>query len=210
MRADTEVAKRGSMSNEVEDEQPAGELEFGEVIVCRYRVVYRHRAHPLGELYRCVDLTSGKAVLLQRLRKEFAGPDVHAKLFETRGSAALEHAAIDDLLDYGEDIDGRLFLVSAWRDAPSLAELPLPLGFREALGLIELVATALAPLHAHGLVHGAIEPNNLLVDGDEELDCCLLDFGLVPALAAGAERSRALPRKPLVYQLECLRNPRIA
>lgn len=182
------------MGIEVEDASTLGdELEFGEIIACRYRVVHRHREHPLGELYRCVDRTSGKAVLLQRLRKEFSGEAVQDRLFETRGSATVEHAAIDDLIDYGEDIDGRLFLVSVWRDSPSLAQIPLPLGFHEALGLLELVATALAPLHAQGLVHGAIEPNNLLVDGEEELSCCLLDFGLVPALEAGARHGRALP-----------------
>jgi hypothetical protein len=170
------------------------ELEPGEVIACRYRVEAHYRTHPLGELYRCCDQSNaaGSSVLLQRLRREFALPGVQDRLFETRGSARLESPVIADILDYGEDIDGRPFLVTPWSDDASLDAVERPLGFAEAAAIVVRVAEALAPLHAQGLLHGGIEPASVLVDDQRELTG-LLGFGLAPALAAGADRTRALP-----------------
>ena len=174
------------MNTEVE-----GELEVGAQVGYRYRIVAMHRAHPLGELYRCIDEETGDRRSLQRLRREFASPIVRTRLFETRGGAALESPEIDDLVDYGEDLDGRLYLVSAWRDEPSLDLIERPLGFDEAVAIIVQVARALASLHQSGYVHGAIEPRSLLVDEQRKL-VSLLDFGLVPALDADVHRSKSL------------------
>lgn len=170
----------------------APDLQAGEVIACRYRVESHDRTHPLGELYRCRDQNTGKLVSLQRLRREFTLPGVQDRLFETRGSATLHSKVIADILDYGEDIDGRSFLVTPWSDHPSLDSVERPLGFAEAVAIVERVATALAPLHAQGMLHGGIEPASVLVDSQRELTG-LLGFGLAPALAAAAERGRALP-----------------
>jgi hypothetical protein len=178
------------MRNESEE----SELEPGEVIACRYRVEAHYRTHPLGELYRCCDQSNQaqSSVLLQRLRREFALPSVQDRLFETRGSASLESPVIADILDYGEDIDGRPFLVTPWSDDASLDAVERPLGFAEAVAIVVRVAEALAPLHAQGLLHGGIEPASVLVDEQRELTG-LLGFGLAPALATGADRTRALP-----------------
>jgi hypothetical protein len=170
-------------------------LAPGEVIACRYCVEAHYRTHPLGELYRCRDQNDGalgSSVLLQRLRREFALPGVQDRLFETRGSASLESPVIADILDYGEDIDGRPFLVTAWSDDASLDAVERPLGFAEAVAIVVRVADALAPLHAQGMLHGGIEPASVLVDDQRELTG-LLGFGLAPALATGADRTRALP-----------------
>ncbi len=176
----------------------APELHAGEVIACRYVVGSRDRVHPLGELYCCHDRETGKVVSLQRLRREFSLPGVRDRLFETRGSASLHSTEMPeilryaDILDYGEDIDGRTFLVTPWSEHPSLDTVERPLGFVEAATIVERVATALAPLHAQGLLHGGIEPASVLVDAGHQLTG-LLGFGLAPALAAAAERGRALP-----------------
>ncbi len=168
------------------------ELAPGEIIACRYRVEVHYRTHPLGELYRCRDEGGLGSVLLQRLRREFALPGVQDRLFETRGSASLESPVIADILDYGEDIDGRPFLVTPWSDDASLDAVERPLGFAEAVAIVVRVADALAPLHARGMLHGGIEPASVLVDDQRELTG-MLGFGLAPALAAGADRTRALP-----------------
>jgi serine/threonine protein kinase len=178
------------MRNESEE----SELESGEVIACRYRVAAHYRTHPLGELYCCYDQSTGtdSNVLLQRLRREFALPGVQDRLFETRGSATLESPVIADILDYGEDIDGRPFLVTPWSDDASLDAVERPLGFAEAVAIVVRVAEALAPLHAQGMLHGGVEPASVLVDEQREVTG-LLGFGLAPALAGGADRTRALP-----------------
>jgi serine/threonine protein kinase len=179
------------MGNECQE----SEFESGEVIACRYRVAAHYRTHPLGELYCCYDESRGtdSNVLLQRLRREFALPGVQDRLFETRGSASLESPVIADILDYGEDIDGRPFLVTPWSDDASLDAVERPLGFVEAVEIVIRVAEALAPLHAQGMLHGGIEPASVLVDDQREVTG-LLGFGLAPALAGAADHTRALPR----------------
>jgi serine/threonine-protein kinase len=168
------------------------QLQAGEVIACRYRVEAHCRKHPLGELYRCHDEFGNRVVLLQRLRREFAAEGVRDRLFETRQSASMESTVIADILDYGDDLDGRPFVVTAWTDHASLDAVERPLAFLEAVTIVERVAAALAPVHARQLVHGGIEPASILVDDARELTG-LHGFGLAPALQAGVERSRALP-----------------
>ena len=185
------------MSTEVQvEDMPADQLEPGEVIGSRYRVEQLWRDHPLGELYCCRDLAGGGRVALQRLRREFAGDGVRDRLFETRGRAALGTTLVLDILDYGVDLDHRPFLVGPWIEALTLAELERPLGFHEALQIIERLATALSSAHAERLVHGGLEPSSVLIERDEASRARvvgLLGFGLVPALGAGAEKSRSLP-----------------
>ncbi|PRP97381.1 protein kinase domain-containing protein [Enhygromyxa salina] len=188
----TEISDSNASNPMRGDVAPDGVLEVGELVAYRYRVERSGRSHPLGELVRCHDETADRPVLLQRLRREFASPRVRDRLFETRGSASLEVAAIADILDYGEDLDGRPFLVTAWHDDASLAEVERPLGFHEAVAIALRVATALEPVHRRGLAHGGIEPHSILVDADRELTG-LLDFGLVPALEAGTDKLRAMP-----------------
>lgn len=169
----------------------ADQLQPGEIIACRYHVDAHHRHHPLGELYRCRDETSGQVVLLQRLGRAFAGTEVRDRLFETREGASLESKLIADILDYGEDLDGRPFVVTAWSDDASLDAVERPLAFDEAVAIIERVAAALAPLHARRLVHGGIDPASVLVDQARELTA-LHGFGLAPALGAAAGRNHVL------------------
>jgi hypothetical protein len=178
-------------------EAPSDALEPGDVIASRHVVEAAWREHPLGELYHCRDSSTGDRVLLQRLRSEFAQPEVIDRLFETRGRAALGSACIPDILDYGVDFDGRPFVVCrASAEAQTLTELERPIAFVEAVELISDIARALIPAHADRLVHGGIEPASVLVERDGDgrpRVVAVLGFGLVPALEAGAERSRSLP-----------------
>jgi serine/threonine protein kinase len=171
-------------------------LQRGEVIASRYLIEKLWRNHPLGELYRCCDLTSGDRVTLQRLRREFAEPGVGDRIFETRGRAALGSPWIPDILDYGCDFDGRPFVVSRACQAFTLVELERPLVFHEVLEIGERIAAALIPAHAERLVHGGLDPSSVMLDRDEAgrpRVIALLGFGLVPALAGATHKGRALP-----------------
>jgi eukaryotic-like serine/threonine-protein kinase len=171
-------------------------LEPGEVFASRYVVEQLWREHPLGELYRCRDLSGGGLVTLHRLRREFADPEVGDRVFESRARAALGTALVSDILDYGADFDGRPFLVCRSREATTLAELARPIAFIEAIEIIEQIAVALIPAHAERLAHGGLEPSSVTLvrnpDGRPRV-LGLLGFGLVPALAGSANNSRALP-----------------
>ncbi|MCA9683409.1 MAG: serine/threonine protein kinase, partial [Myxococcales bacterium] len=185
---------------------------MGTLVGCRYRVEALVGAHALGEIYRCRDTIggfgggakgAGAEVLLQRLSRAFSDPAVHTRLFETRGSAALDDPAIVPLRDYGDDIDGRMYLVTApARGGVGLDALPRPYrgmrggtqGSAAVLELIERLASALKAAHGQRLVHGAIEPASITLGGGATLERVELHgFGLMPALHAGTRKSRSLP-----------------
>lgn len=171
-------------------------IEPGAVIGSRYRVEVLEREHRLGELYRCRDEAGGGRVLIQRLRREFGEPEVFEALLDSRCGAALGLAGVVDLLDYGVDIDERVYLVMAWDgQSKMLSEL---LGSSSVAGkyaLFHQVVEACAGLHAIGLIHGAIEVELVRVrrrargPGRAEL----LGFGLLPALLDAPRIAEAGP-----------------
>jgi serine/threonine protein kinase len=79
-----------------------------------------------------------------------------------------------------------------------LVDGPLPL--EQAVALVAEVATALAYVHAHLVVHGDVKPGNVLVERNGR--CRLADFGI-----ARGPRERALERRgtPLYVSPEQLR-----
>lgn len=163
-------------------------LDRDTIIAHRYRVVSFAGNRGFGQVYQAKDDAANVTVSLMRLDREFSRPDVRERFFATRGSAQIEHAGAVDLTDYGEDLDGRLFLVMPWIErAEALDELLTrehTLGWNRARALIEGIGQALSAAHARGILHGGLEPSRVLIDhrGDPHV----LDFGLAPALESAA------------------------
>lgn len=192
------------MEDKADDRRPAadgartrGVLDPGTTIAYRYEIRDVECRSAFGLRYRAFDVVHGVTVSFLRLRREFAGDEVRDRLFETRASACDEGSAVVDLRDYGVDIDGRPYLVTERDEASeSLGQRMAqgPVGYEEALGLLQAIASGLASVHVDGLVHGCVEPDCVLInDADSgrapiELRC----FGLLPALGGAGSRGRAL------------------
>ncbi|HEU4752688.1 MAG TPA: protein kinase, partial [Armatimonadota bacterium] len=93
-------------------------------------------------------------------------PDAAARLRrEKQVLAQLRHPRVVALLDAGEHA-GTPFLVLEWLEGETLLDLVQTrrrLALRQSLEISEAVADGLAAIHAHGLVHGDIRPQNILV-----------------------------------------------
>jgi eukaryotic-like serine/threonine-protein kinase len=111
-----------------------------------------------------------------RLRRPVAiktpspGPAAHRRLRPLRReallAASLSHPNIVSVYDYGETRSGVPFLVLEFIDGKTLTKLladngPLTPG-GAALVCVH-VASALAAVHAHGLVHGDLKPDNVMI-----------------------------------------------
>ena len=100
-------------------------------------------------------------------------------LAEARILATLRHPNIIRVTDFGTLADGRTYFVMDHITGGSLAERlatgkpPTPATVRTWYAELR---SALALCHQHGIVHGDIKPENVLVDGDERL--ILSDFGI--------------------------------
>ena len=151
--------------------------------------------HGQGQVYLAVDARSGEQVAIKRWRV----PSARAER-ELRALATLDHPGVVRVRGGAEDLElglpclvmdyvaGERLLASGQRLAPDAVR-----------ALAREVASALAHVHARGLVHRDVKPANLVRRADGAV--VLLDFGLVrtlrpePALDAGtgAQPAGTLP-----------------
>ncbi|EDM81925.1 serine/threonine protein kinase [Plesiocystis pacifica SIR-1] len=172
-------------------------LQVDAVVAHRYRVVAHARACGFGQVYEVEDEVTGTQVGLMRLAPEFAQDGVRERFIDRRLSATLDDPRVVDVLDLGEDLDGRLYLVMPWIEGETLLdrldrESPLPWAI--ARDLVVEIAGALSAAHEVGLVHGALDPQRVLLP--KEGGVMVVDFGLAASLPAnpldaGARQGRS-------------------
>ncbi|MFW6057821.1 MAG: serine/threonine-protein kinase, partial [Persicimonas sp.] len=94
--------------------------------------------------------------------------------------ARFTHPGLARIIEAGETVaKRRAYLIMEYVDGATLAEVIAEQGALEQARVVELakiVASALAEVHAHGLVHRDIKPNNILVRAADGM-AKLIDFG---------------------------------
>lgn len=101
--------------------------------------------------------------------------------------AALEHAYIVPVYDFGED-DGQPYIVMRYMMYGSIdsylakGALPMP----DAAAIFDRIGEALDEAHERGIVHRDLKPGNILLDNRGQ--AFLSDFGLAQIAAAGKAR----------------------
>jgi WD40 repeat protein len=153
-----------------------------------YRVLGVLGRGGMGVVYKALDERSGREVAL----KVIADPpvrdrDVFFKRFdrEARSAAAVAHPNVGAVLASG-DIEGTRFLVLELLRGGSLAERVRESGrvpWREAAAIGAAIARGLEAVHAAGLVHRDVKPENVLFD--EEGTPKIVDFGLARSAGQG-------------------------
>ena len=137
-------------------------------------------AGPFGLVYRARDIANHRDVAVKVIDLEALHPTQgpHSQL-EVDALAALRHPHIVPLFSSGA-FDGALrYFVMPWIDGPSLRtriRASRRLSIVDALRIGVGIADALVALHARGLIHRDVKPENVLFDGRHPV---LIDFGLV-------------------------------
>jgi hypothetical protein len=130
----------------------------------------------MATVWRARDTRLERSVAIKRPKPGGKG-SVDAARFEreARAAATVAHPNVVAVHDAGVD-DAGPFLVMELVDGPSLATADAPAGQVARIGAE--VASALAALHAAGLVHGDVKPANILLAAD---GAKLTDFGIARA-----------------------------
>ena len=151
------------------------------------------------------DVWSGTDTVLQRrVAVKVMRPDIgHEKLFALRfrdealHSAALLHANIATVFDYGEE-DGLAYLVMELVDGQALSSVLRergPLQHAEVRSVMGQAALALGVAHEARVVHRDVKPANMMLRPDGLVK--LTDFGIARALdASGHTRNGELLGTP--------------
>jgi hypothetical protein len=137
-----------------------------------FGVVYRGRS------------PSGAPVAIKRARERGADPEELAQEF--RLLARLRHEHIVALLDFGFE-DGAPYLVTEWIEGTDLRTWARGKPLDAVAPALGGVLRALEYLHARGVLHRDLKPQNVLVDGAGRAR--LIDFGLAGVAGGGASRS---------------------
>ncbi len=151
-------------------------------IPARYELI--GAAHDASRsLFRALDRATSRPVAFKILRG--ASLDDAARFArETSILATLDHQAIVRYLDHGTTEAGEPFLVMEWLEGETLAERlarPAPLALSESITIATRVAEALSAVHALGIVHRDVKPENVLLVSGRPDDARLLDFGIARA-----------------------------
>jgi serine/threonine-protein kinase len=156
-----------------------------------YKVLDKIGTGGIGDVYRARDTRHGRTVAIKIAGPHIVGDDARRERFlaDARAAVALSHPNIADLFEIGED-QGALFLVFEFVPGEPLSAVIAgrPLNPRRAVDLAIQIADALADAHAAGIVHGDLDPSNLIVT--PKGNAKILDFGLSEWTSGGAERRR--------------------
>ncbi len=137
------------------------------ITIGRYQVIAKLGQGSMSMVYKAKDPMFQRKVAIKVLPRHMVNDSTYRERFmlEARSIAALEHAAIVPVYDFGEQ-DGQPYIVMRLMSGGSLKDRMKDayLPFDEVLRVIERVANALTAAHAKGMIHRDIRPDNVLFD----------------------------------------------
>jgi serine/threonine protein kinase len=157
----------------------------------------------MAVVYRAYDARLERRVALKIFAPELARDEEFRAQFirESRVAASVDHPNIIPVFEAGE-AGGFLFLAMRLvdgRDVQTLISQQDPLPAVRVCGIVTQVASALDAVHARGLVHGNVKPDNMLrevTSGHAQRDHIYLsDFGQ-SGHALGTSAARSSPGQP--------------
>jgi len=166
----------------------------GRVLGDRYAVesVLAHGA--MGVIYRARQTRIGRPVAIKVLRHRWCDDPRLVRRFdlEARIGSLLHHPNLLTIHDRGETGGGRPYLVTellTGQTARQLLKEQGRLGEEAALDIVRQVAEGLAAVHACGVVHRDVKPDNLFLMPDRRVGrrVKLLDFGFATRAGSGEE-----------------------
>ena len=161
-----------------------------DVRIAHYRLVEQLGAGGMGEVWLAVDEKLARKVALKfPLAMRTADSSSRQRLLrEARSAAALEHAAVCRVFEFGE-ADGRDFIAMELVQGETLAALLLrgALPVAQALQWGSALAAALDEAHRKGIVHRDLKPGNVMVTPAGQVK--VMDFGLARPLPRDSDNS---------------------
>lgn len=163
--------------------KPVFGLEPGSVIQDTYRIEALLGEGGMGATFRATNMATGHPVAVKVMTPNFAANRQAVELFR-RESTHLRSVQSDAVIRYEttlQDREGRLFLVMEFVDGKPLKHYVargMRLASRDVLALGLRVAKGLAAIHALGIVHRDIAPDNIMIPDETVSKAKLIDFGL--------------------------------
>jgi serine/threonine protein kinase/Tfp pilus assembly protein PilF len=166
-------------------------LNDGELVLGRFKIVRLLGWGGMGEVYEAEDrFLRGVNVALKTILPNVADDPELQKRFEREVLLAREVAhpnlcPVHTIFRCEDPPPGYLFLTMKLLPGQTLASRlrePPPMTSEEGLAVLRQTSLGLAAIHAAGIIHRDIKPNNIVVDGNGSgLRLWITDFGLARA-----------------------------
>ena len=173
-------------------DNPAARALLGQIILGVYQLVDVIGKGGMSIVYKARHKMTDQVVALKILPAELAiHADIKARFIEeAKALARLEHPHIVRLYNFGEE-GGRFVLAMQYVEGITLERRIFSAGrldWRDAVGIICQVLSALEFAHRRGIIHRDIKPSNILVRPDSS--AMVMDFGIAK-MAEGSSRLTA-------------------
>lgn len=154
-------------------------------IIPNYRLEILHESAPASETYRAVNTILNKPYLI-KIVAPAAFDDAVKKHFlaEAQALAAIIHPNVARVFESGTISDGSLYVVTEYLEAQTLRECFENVGKPSevtALTILRQASEGLEALHAAGVLHRSIKPENIILTSDAENEFLIklqnMDFG---------------------------------
>jgi eukaryotic-like serine/threonine-protein kinase len=178
----------------------------------RYRVGPLLARGGMSCVYRATDTRLDRPVAIKVMDPRLAADPAFRARFEreARSAARIDHPAVVDVHDQGQDVGGAgfgdvgdgplLFLVMELVEGGTLRDVLRErgaLGVPSAFAVLDSVLSGLAEAHRLGLVHRDVKPENVLISYTGEVK--VADFGLVTAAAQAGASSAGMIMGTVAY-----------
>jgi serine/threonine protein kinase len=171
--------------------KPGGRLAPSQILIDRFVILRFIAKGGMGEVYEAADcLLQGAKVAVKTILPQIANDPDLLQRFESEVLLArrVNHSnlcPIYDIFHCHQPPPSFLFLTMKLLTGETLAarlRRPSSISVREGLAILKQSAAGLAAIHAAGIVHGDIKPNNIMLDGAGlDMRLCITDFGLARA-----------------------------
>ena len=175
MRPPSTPGTTGSIDeNQIASAPSAGQLKPGQVLIDRFVIVRFIAKGGMGEVYEAEDrFLQGVHVALKTILPQIADDPALRQRFEREVLVAREvsHPNLCPIYDifHGEQPPANfLFLTMKLLPGETLAarlRRTASISIAEGLAILKQMAAGLAAIHAAGIIHRDIKPNNIMLDG---------------------------------------------
>jgi len=167
----------------------------GQVLIDKYRLEETVGTGGQGDVWRATHLGLEMPVAIKLVHRSSEPSHIARLLCEARTVARLNHSAVVRVFDVEQTADGDVFIVMELLEGETLGQLlgrVRCLPPEDAIRLLLPVADALSVVHAAGVVHRDVKPDNIFLSpGEGRLRPKLLDFGTVKVAPKYGPRTTA-------------------